>query len=128
MHPKCRCFIEPLDAIYSGTATENGNSEADVWIKLYGELPENYVNKKVAEKHGWKGYLGNLRKVLPGATLGGDVYKNREKKLPEKDGRIWYEADINYDGGFRNTHRILYSNDGLVFVTYDHYITFYEII
>lgn len=58
--------------------------------------------------------------------MGGDIYKNREKKLPEKDGRIWYEADINYDGGFRNTQRILYSNDGLVFVTYDHYITFYE--
>lgn len=87
-----------------------------------------YDLKKIAEKHGWKRYLGNLRKVLPGATLGGDIYKNREKKLPEKDGRIWYEADINYDGGFRNTQRILYSNDGLVFVTYDHYITFYEII
>ena len=48
--------------------------------------------------------------------------------LPEASGRIWYEADINYTAGFRTRHRILYSNDGLVFVTYDHYDTFYEII
>lgn len=48
--------------------------------------------------------------------------------LPAAAGRIWYEADINYDGGFRGTDRILYSNDGLIFVTYDHYRTFIEII
>ncbi len=95
---------------------------------MYGELPGNYVDKKYAEKHGWKFYLGNLRKVFPDATIGGDVYYNNEHTLPEKPGRIWYEADINYTGGFRNTHRLLYSNDGLVFVTYDHYQTFYEII
>ena len=40
---------------------------------------------------------------------------------------LWYEADINYTSGYRGTERILYSNDGLVFVTYDHYQTFYEI-
>ena len=44
-----------------------------------------------------------------------------------KAGRVWYEADINYTGGYRNTHRILYSNDGLIFVTYNHYETFYEV-
>ena len=59
--------------------------------------------------------------------IGGDVYKNREGKLPHANGRIWYEADINYTSGHRGTERILYSNDGLVFVTYDHYRTFYEI-
>ena len=40
---------------------------------------------------------------------------------------IWYEADIDYQSGYRNTYRILYSNDGLIFVTYDHYQTFYEV-
>jgi len=48
--------------------------------------------------------------------------------LPEKPGRIWYEADINYSGGYRNSERILYSNDGLIFITLDHYRTFIEII
>lgn len=77
---------------------------------------------------GWRKWKGNLRKIIPGATIGGDVYANREKKLPEKAGRIWYEADINYTGGFRNGHRIVYSNDGLIFATYDHHETFYALI
>ena len=58
----------------------------------------------------------------------GAVYKNKDGKLPQSPGRVWYEADINYTKGYRNQERILYSNDGLVFVTYDHYETFYEII
>lgn len=59
--------------------------------------------------------------------IGGDQYYNDDLKLPSISGRIWYEADINYTGGSRNRQRILYSNDGLIFVTYDHYQTFYEI-
>jgi len=71
---------------------------------------------------------GDLREAVPGATIGGDVFYNDKSILPIEDGRIWYEADINYRGGYRNTHRLVYSNDGLMFVTYDHYQTFYEII
>lgn len=56
------------------------------------------------------------------------VYQNENKHLPDKPDRIWYEADINYYEGKRNKHRLLWSNDGLIFVTYDHYETFYEII
>ena len=59
--------------------------------------------------------------------LGGDVYHNGDSKLPDAPDRIWYEADIHYDGGKRNRQRLLYSNDGLMFATYDHYHTFYEI-
>ena len=55
------------------------------------------------------------------------VYDNDDGHLPSAPGRIWYEADINYYEGRRNGHRILYSNDGLIFATYDHYLTFYEI-
>lgn len=55
-------------------------------------------------------------------------YENSNKHLPDALGRIWYEADINYTQGRRNRHRIVWSNDGLMFVTYDHYNTFYEII
>lgn len=56
------------------------------------------------------------------------IYFNDDGHLPQVDGRIWYEADINYYEGKRNGHRVLWSNDGLIFVTYDHYETFYEII
>ena len=55
------------------------------------------------------------------------IFNNKEGKLPSKNGRVWYEADINYTGGYRNDDRILFSNDGLIFVTYDHYETFLEI-
>lgn len=60
--------------------------------------------------------------------IGGNIYRNNEGRLPDAPGRIWYEADINYQYGFRNGHRILYSNDGLIFATYDHFWTFVEII
>ena len=83
--------------------------------------------KETAEDAGWVNWQGNLDDVLPGKVIGGNVYQNREEKLPEANGRVWYEADINYNGGYRNGERILYSNDGLVFVTYDHYKTFYEV-
>ena len=58
----------------------------------------------------------------------GGIYQNRNHHLPEANGRIWYEADINYKGGYRNKQRLLFSNAGLIFVTYDHYETFAEII
>ena len=65
--------------------------------------------------------------MLPGYMIRGDVYRNDDKKLPDAPGRVWCEADINYESGFRNRQRILYSNDGLIFASYDHYHTFYEI-
>ena len=55
-------------------------------------------------------------------------YKNKNEHLPVEYGRIWYEADINYTSGYRKEARIVYSNDGLIFVTYDHYTTFVEIV
>ena len=59
--------------------------------------------------------------------IGGDIYYNDDGHLPQANGRIWYEADINYTSGYRGTDRIFYSNDGLIFVSYDHGATFYEI-
>ena len=78
-------------------------------------------------EHDWVKAEGNLADVLPGRMIGGDVFENRKHKLPEAPGRIWFEADFDYTGGYRNSFRLLYSNDGLIFVTYDHYATFYEI-
>lgn len=56
----------------------------------------------------------------------GGIYRNENKHLPDQLGRTWYEADINYYEGRRNRHRhrhrILWLNDGLIFVAYDHFI------
>lgn len=128
VHPNCKCEIETMLAIIAGTATIDGRKGADFYIRYYSTLPNAYCTKQYAKQHGWNKWKGNLQVVLPDAIIGGDVYENREGKLPSALGRIWYEADINYTGGFRNHYRILYSNDGLIFVTYDHYRTFCEII
>ncbi|MBQ8451208.1 MAG: hypothetical protein IJ538_00285 [Clostridia bacterium] len=60
--------------------------------------------------------------------IGGNIFKNRNNKLPNKYGRVWYECDIDYQGGYRNNSRIIYSNDGLIFMTDSHYNNFVEIV
>lgn len=126
-HLCCRCIYVPMRTKVCGNATDKGLNGADVYILIYKQLPNEYVSKEYAEDAGWDKKRGNLRDVLPGKTIGGDIYRNENEKLPVAKGRIWYEADINYTGGFRNGQRLLYSNDGLIFATYDHYHTFYEI-
>lgn len=128
VHLNCKCFVEALKAIKAGTATNDGTNGADMYVSLYGELPDYYIDSKSAKKLGWEKLKGNLAEVLPGRMIGEGVFRNRKKKLPDKPGRVWYEADFDYVGGYRNDNRILYSNDGLVFVTYDHYVSFYEVV
>ena len=127
VHPNCRCYVETVIAIVAGTATSDGVNGVDWYVATYGTLPDNYLRKKNAQKMGWDPLQGNLAEVLPGMLIGGDLYKNRDGRLPDAPGRVWYEADFDYSGGYRNDCRLLYSNDGLIFVTYDHYATFYEI-
>lgn len=128
LHLRCRCRIQWMEAKRAGTATDIGLRGADWWLKTFQKLPDYYITEAEAEALGWENRLGNLRKVAPGKMLQKGVYQNRDHHLPEAPGRVWYEADINYTGGFRGADRILYSNDGLIFVTYDHYKTFVEII
>ena len=99
------------------------------WKETFGfdRIPSYYISKEVAEQLGYKSYLGNLSRVAPNKMLFKGFYENRDAHLPSAPGRIWYEADINYEVGYRGTERILFSNDGLIFVTYDHYHTFVEI-
>lgn len=126
LHMNGRCTIELLKTILAGNATKKGAEGADWYLKYYGTLPDYYVNKKDARKAGWRKKKGNLADKLPGKMLFGE-YENRNNKLPHLINRHWYEADINYARGHRNNERILFSNDGLIFVTYDHYDTFSEI-
>ena len=128
MHLYCRCVVEPLRAIVAGYVTSKGTAGADYWLKNYGKLPDDYITKTEAKKYGWQSQKGNLSIIAPGKTIGGDIYFNRDGHLPSSVGRIWYEADINYENGYRNPVRLVYSNDGLIFVTYDHYETFMEVI
>lgn len=90
-------------------------------------MPEYYVTKKKAKSLGWR-QGKSPSNYIPGKMIMGGVYHNKNGHLPDEPGRVWYEADINYYDGRRNRHRVLWSNDGLIFVTYDHYLTFYEII
>ena len=125
-HRNCQCVYIPMRTKPAGTATDLGVEGADAYIAYYGHLPDYYINKETAYKLGWN-EKKKLSSILPGKVIGGNVYKNTNSKLPYSSGRIWYEADINYTFGKRNRQRIVYSNDGLIFATYDHYQTFYEI-
>lgn len=113
------------------TVDESGvytsKEEVALYIHLYGHLPGNYITKKQAEKLGWDSSTGNLWDVAPGMSIGGSRFGNYEGALPDKKGRTYYECDIDYDGGYRGAKRIIYSDDGLIFYTEDHYKTFEEL-
>ena len=96
------------------------------YLKEHGELPDYYITKSEAKSLGWVPSKGNLCEVAPGRAIGGDIWTNRQKSLPTKSGRKYFEADLNYNCGNRNADRVVFSNDGLVFVTHDHYRNFEE--
>ncbi|MDO5118446.1 MAG: ribonuclease domain-containing protein [Coriobacteriales bacterium] len=117
-----------------GVTVEKGGSytskvEVALYIHKYGRVPDNYISKTKARNAGWINTEGNLWDVLPGKSIGGGGYYNEgwgdEPILPETpEGRDWRECDINYQGGYRGPERLVYSDDGLVFYTGDHYESF----
>ena len=113
------------------TVTEDGTyssrDEVALYLHLYGHLPSNYITKQDAEAIGWDASRKNLWKVAPGKSIGGSRFGNYEGLLPDEKGRKYYECDIDYNGGGRNAKRIVYSNDGLIFYTDDHYETFEQL-
>lgn len=96
------------------------------YIYQYKTLPSNYITKGEAKKLGWQ-TKGTLDKVAPGRSIGGDRYGDYENKLPKASGRKWTECDIDYVKGNRNAKRIIFSNDGLIYYTNDHYKTFTKV-
>lgn len=102
----------------------SSRDEVAAYIHQYHELPRNYITKEEAQKLGWDSNKGNLWQVTDHKSIGGDVFGNREGLLPKAPGRQYFECDIDYYGGYRGTKRIIYSNDGLIFYTDDHYRTF----
>ena len=103
--------------------TYTSKEDVALYIHIYGKLPSNFITKKEAKKLGWPG--GSLEDYAPGKSIGGDYFGNYEGLLPTKEGRKYYECDIDTLGkSKRGAKRIIYSNDGLIFYTEDHYESF----
>lgn len=116
--------ISPSTIDESGTYTSK--DDVALYIHTYAHLPSNYITKKEAQAAGWKD-KGTLDKVCPGKSIGGDKYGNYEGLLPDAGGRKYFECDIDYVKGNRNAKRIIYSNDGLIYYTDDHYASFTQL-
>lgn len=103
--------------------TYTSKEDVALYIYTYGHLPDNFVTKSEARQTGWEG--GPLEDYLPGKSIGGDRFGNREGLLPSAEGRTWTECDINTAGAdSRGAERIVFSNDGLIYYTGDHYKSF----
>lgn len=106
---------------------ENGSYDdrdsVALYIHIYGKLPQNYITKAEAKELGWNG--GSVEEYAPGKCIGGSVFSNFDGLLPKADGRKYYECDIGTLGkASRGAERIVFSNDGLIYYTADHYETF----
>ena len=95
--------------------------EVALYLHTFEELPFNYLTKSEARELGWDSAAGNLWEVAPGMSIGGDRFGNREGLLPDARDRTWYECDVNYQGGYRGAERLLFSDDGLIYYSGDHY-------
>ena len=127
LHLYCRCRIKSMDTVVCGECSKEGKNGADWWLMNRNILPDYYISIEDLLDAGW--YYGKApAKFAPGKMVFGGIYRNDEGLLPQKEGRVWFEADINYHSGQRTGDRLVWSNDGLVFVTYDHYETFKEVV
>lgn len=105
----------------SGSYTSR--DDVALYLHIYGHLPQNFITKKEAQELGWSG--GSLEPYAPGKCIGGSRFGNYEGLLPEKDGRSYTECDIDTLGASsRGAKRIVFSNDGLIYYTDDHYESF----
>ena len=93
-----------------------------LYIHLYEELPPNYLTKAEALALGWEAEKGNLWDVTEKMSIGGDRFSNREGLLLED--KKYFECDIDYQGGYRGAKRLVYSDDGWIYYTADHYDSF----
>lgn len=103
--------------------TYNSAEDVSLYLYTYDHLPDNYITKSEARDLGWTG--GSVEQVAPGCAIGGDRFGNREGVLPAAQGRSYYECDIDTIGETsRGAKRLVYSDDGLIYYTEDHYETF----
>jgi len=128
--PEPEPVIEPEPEPEEPAIDENGSydSKDDValYLHTYGKLPPNYISKADAQDLGWEG--GSVERYAPGRVIGGSKFGNYEGLLPKANGRQYYECDIDTLGeSSRGAKRLVYSNDGLIFYTDDHYESFEQL-
>lgn len=113
-------------AALSADGVYTTKEDVALYLNTYGRLPKNFITKKEAKSLGWEG--GSLEPYAPGKCIGGDWFGNYEGLLPEAEGREFHECDIDTLGkDSRGGKRIVYSNDGLIYYTDDHYESFTRI-
>ena len=113
---------ERLDEFGSYSSME----DVVLYIETYGHLPDNFITKNEARDLGWSG--GSLEPYAPGCSIGGDRFGNYEGLLPDAKGRKWTECDIDTVGKkSRGAKRVVFSSDGLIYYTDDHYETFTQV-
>ena len=109
-------LLDPYGWYYSA-------EDVALYLITYGALPCNFVTKSEARSAGWEG--GSVQRYIEGAAIGGDRFTNYEGLLPTARGRQYYECDIDTDGkSSRGAKRLVFSNDGLIYYTEDHYESF----
>lgn len=113
----------PSPAPISEDGTYTAAEDVALYLHLYGHLPENFITKKDARALGWSG--GGLDGYADGKCIGGDRFGNYEGLLPDAPGREYRECDIGtLHAASRGAKRLVYSNDGLIYYTEDHYESF----
>ena len=119
-HMRCDCKYKEIETKSVGSISNKGLQAPDVYLKAFGKLPDYYITKEEAiQKYGWS-RGEDLSQFAPNKMIGGNRFYNREGYLPEKEGRIWYECDVDYSSGLRYGERLYYSNDGLMFYSINH--------
>ena len=114
---------EVTDAALDPDGAYTTREDVALYLYTYGELPSNFMTKKEAKALGWPG--GGLDDYAYGMCIGGDRFGNYEELLPDADGRTWTECDIDtLHANSRGAKRIVFSNDGLIYYTDDHYESF----
>lgn len=114
---------DPADAPVYGQAYDTPE-EVAAYLHCYQQLPSNFLTKREAQDLGWDNSQGNLWDVAPDKSIGGDTFGNREGLLPE--GR-YHECDVNYHGGYRGAERLVWTEDGAIYYTADHYESFTQL-
>ena len=116
-------IAEVESSLVAEDGTYTTKEDVALYIHVYGKLPHNFITKQDARDLGWDG--GSLDEYAEGKCIGGDFFGNYEGLLPKKDGRTYTECDIDTLGAdSRGSKRIVFSNDGLIYYTDDHYETF----
>lgn len=115
---------EETDALIDADGVYTSKEDVALYINTYHRLPENFMTKKEAKALGWTG--GSLEEYAEGKCIGGDRFGNYEGLLPE--GETYYECDIDTLGrSKRGAKRIIYTEDGKVYYTEDHYESFVQL-